>query len=170
MHSSAELAEFAVEEFRRGLEGLADEEALFRAEKADGTQLNAISWTVQHIASHWRNVGQAARGLPLVGPHAARDGSPLPYAQSLALLDNATDDLNWVSTVGDEAMTRQLPEFRGESVGMFLARAVMHTWFHTGEINAVRQLLGHAEIRFVGDIAGRLDWIAGGNEQPGVTR
>lgn len=29
-------------------------------------------------------------------------------------------------------------------------------WFHTGEINAVRQLLGHAEIMFVGPAGGEL--------------
>jgi hypothetical protein len=32
-----------------------------------------------------------------------------------------------------------------------VARAVSHSWFHAGDVNAVRQLLGHAEIRFVGD-------------------
>ncbi|HJM75717.1 MAG TPA: hypothetical protein QGI71_07655 [Dehalococcoidia bacterium] len=53
-----------------------------------------------------------------------------------------------------------MQELRGESVAMFLARAVQHGWFHIGEINAVRQLLGHAEIIFVGNLAGRLDWVA----------
>jgi|ETNmetMinimDraft_2_1059921.scaffolds.fasta_scaffold259495_2 hypothetical protein len=57
-------------------------------------------------------------------------------------------------------MSRTLQELRGESVAMFLARAVQHGWFHIGEINAVRQLLGHAEIIFVGNLAGRLDWVA----------
>ena len=52
------------------------------------------------------------------------------------------------------------PELRGESVGTFLARAVMHTWFHIGEINAARQLLGHGEIRFVGALDGWLEWVA----------
>ena len=37
-------------------------------------------------------------------------------------------------------------------------RAVLHTWFHTGEINAVRQMLGHAEIPFVGKMLGNLEW------------
>ena len=37
-------------------------------------------------------------------------------------------------------------------------RAVLHTWFHAGEINAVRQMLGHAEIPFVGEMLGSIEW------------
>ena len=47
---------------------------------------------------------------------------------------------------------------RGESVGTALMRATLHTWYHAGEINAVRQMLGHAEIGFVGQMVGRLEW------------
>jgi hypothetical protein len=48
---------------------------------------------------------------------------------------------------------------RDESAGTFLMRAVMHTWFHCGEINAIRQLLGHPEIAFVGPFDGNLEWV-----------
>jgi hypothetical protein len=37
-------------------------------------------------------------------------------------------------------------------------RATLHTWFHIGEINAVRQLLGHKEIPYVGKLIGTLEW------------
>ncbi len=40
-------------------------------------------------------------------------------------------------------------------------RATLHTWFHAGEINAVRQMLGHAEIPFVGTMIGQLEWMSG---------
>ena len=46
-----------------------------------------------------------------------------------------------------------------ESTGTFLGRAIFHTWFHTGEINAVRQMLGHPEIMFVGAAGGELAWV-----------
>jgi hypothetical protein len=165
MYRADELAEFAVEEFRRGLEGLNDQEALFRPEKADGTRMNSISWTVQHIAGHWLNVACAARQLPLQNRTAPNDGTPPPYADALALLDEATGDLSWVGEASDEAMSRPWQYPGGESVAMFLARAVLHTWFHLGELNAVRQLLGHAEIRFVGDLSGRLDWVSRGGDE-----
>jgi hypothetical protein len=45
-----------------------------------------------------------------------------------------------------------------ESVGTFMLRTVLHTWSHTGEINAIRQMLGHAEIPFVGTLVGNLEW------------
>ena len=161
MYETTELAAFAVREFKRGLEGLTAEEALVRHDKPDGTQMNAISWTVRHIAHHWQNAGRAARGEAL--ERQMGDVTPPPYDEALALLDETTRDLGWVSEVGDEAMSRRPPELRGESVGTFLARAVMHTWFHIGEINAARQLLGHGEIRFVGALDGWLDWVAEGS-------
>ena len=160
MYRADDFAEFAIAEFRRGLEGLTEEEARFRPEKADGTRMNAISWIVQHIADHWLNVARAARDLPLERQRPPSDGTPPDYADSLAMLEAVASDLGWVAEASDEAMSRTLRELRGESVGMFLARAVQHSWFHIGEINAVRQLLGHPEIIFVGDLAGRLDWVA----------
>lgn len=160
MYRAEEFAEFTVEEFRRGLDGLTEEEARFRPEKADGTRMNAISWTVQHIASHWLNVARAARELPLDRHGLPADGTPPDYAAALAMLDEAASGLGWIAEVSDKAMLRRWRGPDGESVAMFLARAVQHTWFHIGEINAVRQLLGHPEISFVGDLAGRLDWVA----------
>ena len=40
-----------------------------------------------------------------------------------------------------------------ESIGTMLLRMIGHYWFHTGEAQAVRQLLGHRNLPdFVGDI------------------
>jgi hypothetical protein len=40
------------------------------------------------------------------------------------------------------------------NIGTMLLRATYHYWFHNGEANAIRQLLGHANVpEFVGDIA-----------------
>ena len=40
-----------------------------------------------------------------------------------------------------------------ETVGTMLLRVIGHYWFHTGESQAVRQLLGHPNLPdFVGDI------------------
>lgn len=47
-----EIARFALSEFERGLDGLSDEDARKRLTKADGSEMNAISWTVCHIAGH----------------------------------------------------------------------------------------------------------------------
>ncbi|MQA00755.1 MAG: hypothetical protein GEU80_15765 [Dehalococcoidia bacterium] len=159
MYRTSELASFAIDEFRRGLEGVTADEGVWRAEKADGTQMNAISWSVQHIGAHWHNVGLAVQGLPFENRNPPRDGTPPEYAAALALFDEATRDLGWLERADDAAMLRTPPELRSENVSHFLARATLHTWFHAGEVNAVRQLLGHPEIRFVGDLGGRLGWV-----------
>ena len=158
MFDTTELAAVTIHEFRRGLEGLTEAEAAFRPEKADGTRMNAVAWSVQHIANHWRNVALAVAGRSLEWRGPPVDGTPPDYRAALAMLDDATLDLDWLAGAGNAAMLRTDVELGGESAGTFLARAVLHTWFHTGEINAVRQLLGHAEIAFVGTAAGRLKW------------
>ena len=48
MFQPTDLARFALSEFERGLDGLTEEETRTRVAKADGTQMNAISWTVGH--------------------------------------------------------------------------------------------------------------------------
>jgi hypothetical protein len=53
MFNITDIVMFALGEFRRGLDGLTDDEARWRPEKADGTEMNAISWTVCHIGGHW---------------------------------------------------------------------------------------------------------------------
>lgn len=158
MYSTTELAAVTVSEFRRGLEGLTAEEALVRHPKADGSSMNAVSWIVAHIAGHWASAQAAAlrRESELMNP--ARDGSPPPYLDALARLEAATGDLGWIAAAGDARMSRRLDD-RDESAGTFLMRAILHTWFHCGEVNAIRQLLGHPEIAFVRPFEGMLEWL-----------
>ncbi len=160
MFNTTELAQVTVAEFRRGLEGLTADEALVRHPKADGTTMNAASWIVAHIADHWANAQAFALGREagILGP--SRDGTPPTLDDALAGLEAATSDLGWIVAAGDVRMSRP-HEGRPYSAGTFLMRAVMHTWFHCGEINAIRQLLGHPEIAFVGPFDGRLEWVSG---------
>lgn len=158
MFRTDELAAFTIDEFRRNLEGLSDDDALIRIPKDDGTQMNAISWIVQHIASHWINVHAQGRGEAFrTDTLPPRDGTPPAYQHALALLDEGARILDWLPGAPDEALSRV--SHRGETVGQFLLRAVLHSWFHIGEINAVRQHLGHPAVDFVGDFGGRLDWL-----------
>ena len=159
MYDTAELATVTIREFHRGIDGLTPAEVLVRHEKADGSTMNAISWIVAHVAAHWANACALATGAEPNAPLPPPDGAPPDYADALALLRTATDDLEWVSAASDERMTTRYARLGNEMVGTFLMRAVLHTWFHTGEINAIRQLLGHPEIRFVGAFDGALDWV-----------
>ena len=91
MYQPLELARFALSEFERGLEGLTDKEARTRIKKADDSEMNAISWTVGHIAGHW--LVQAAyasqerlpSGLQRFGG-ATADPTPLSLNEAFNLL------------------------------------------------------------------------------------
>ena len=167
MYPTHELAGFALSEFRRGLEGLTEEEIQARTAKADGTQMNAISWIVGHIASHWLGVAAyATQGeFPAAligrfnGPSA--DPTPPPLGEALQMLDDARDATDWTSTADDALLSttyHDSPTGRHGNVGTALMRAILHTWFHAGEINSVRQMLGHPEIPFVGSMVDKLEW------------
>lgn len=177
MYHPMELARFALSEFERGLHGLSDEDARVRLAKRDGTQMNAIAWIVAHVAQHWLGVRSLATGQPRPSGLArygsgSADPTPPPLAEALGLLREARASLDWLAGA-DEALlgasreeqlkTRLSPTLLAlglhqENVGTALLRAVLHTWFHAGEINAIRQMLGHPEIFFVGRLVGQLEW------------
>lgn len=165
MYDPGELASFALSEFERGIAGLTSEEAQTRFTKADGTQMNAISWIVRHITVQWRNLGVYAR-TPGAGAaersffSQTSDPTPPTWEDALLSLVAAKAENRWMlerdyAFLDEE---RVLRDSITETVGTYLARTVLHTWFHTGEINAIRQLLGHPEIRYVGPTEGRLEW------------
>lgn len=165
MYKPIELFRFALSEFRRGLEGLTDDESRVRLPKADGSQMNAISWTAAHIAGHWLN---RPAHLQHYAP-GSDDPTPPPLAEALAALDEAREFTEgWLPDATDELLSTVRSDSRdGESIGTGAMRAVLHTWFHNGEINAMRQQLGHPEIFFLGDITEFLEWRPGGGTEHG---
>ena len=166
MYQPIELARFALSEFERGLDGLTDNEAQTRIAKADATEMNAISWNIGHIAGHWLMVaayaadGDIPDGLSRFGGPAA-DPTPPSLDQMLDLLRDAKAATEWTADADDTllAATREgLRLSHQGNIGTVLMRVILHTWFHTGEINAIRQLLGHPEIGFIGDVRGQQEW------------
>ncbi len=157
MYEPLELARFALSEFQRGLEGLTEKEARTQVKKADGTKMNSISWIVGHIAGHWLN---RPNRLKQFAPESD-DTKPPPLSDVLKLLDEANEwTERWITSANDVLMSA-IPSGAGpgaESKGTGLMRTILHTWFHLGEINAIRQMLGHPEIAFVGTMAGTVEW------------
>lgn len=168
MYQPVDLASFAFFQFARGLEGLTDEEARTRLTKADGSQMNAISWIVAHVARQWRMLAERAIVQPRPsGLEPFRTGSDDPTPPPLELVLQALHDAkaanDWIAGADDALMctVREGITSRtaNESAGTYLMRDVLHTWFHTGEINAIRQMLGHPEIAFVGPyMIGNMEW------------
>jgi hypothetical protein len=117
--------------------------------------MNAISWTVQHIGAHWHAAAAALRGQPPQSHWPPRDGTPPAYADAMSILTTGADLLATAVEEDSTHVASPVREGSTETVAQNVARAVYHTWFHAGEINAVRQLLGHEEIRYVGPIGDR---------------
>ncbi len=63
MYLPIEIARFTLSEFNRDLEGLTEEDAQTRIEKADGSRMNAITWSMAHIAGHWLSRSQRLEGF-----------------------------------------------------------------------------------------------------------
>jgi len=60
----------------------------------------------------------------------------------------------YLDTLTTESLQEMMAPY-SESVGNMLQRTTYHYWYHIGESQAIRQLLGHADLpQFVGDIRG----------------
>jgi hypothetical protein len=150
---------FTRDEWLRGLAGITDEEGSRRF-----GALNAIGWMVGHLASHeqvyWIEWEQGRVLAPEV--RACANGQPAstpPLSEMLAA---------WRAIVAasepylDRLDARALAghwEVNGkpsrENIGTSLSRLTYHYWYHLGEMQAVRQLLGHTGLPdYVGDLSG----------------
>lgn len=149
---------FARSELVRALDGVLEDQARRRFEP-----MNSISWMVGHLAnqenSYWVLLAQGKKLEPglrdLVG--YSRPASTPPLADMWAAWRNITATADqYLDTLTPEILQTHF-EWRGkpyrESAGSLLQRTIYHYWYHIGESQAVRQLLGHTDLpEFVGDI------------------
>jgi hypothetical protein len=125
--------------------------------------MNSIGWIVGHMAWHeqryWltRFVDETPR--PIVN-EVAPNGGPATTPSLKEMLDawrtiTAAADPH-LDLLDEASMGNSLPGQPPRLFGNALLRVTYHYWFHTGEILAIRQLLGHPRRpEFVGDIDGR---------------
>lgn len=156
---------FSRKEFERGLKDVTAEEAMRRFEP-----LNPISWIIAHLAwqeqLYWLTHAQGLMPAPAV--RAQGSGAPL----AVPTLEEAWDGWRTVTQAADpwlDALTSQdlsahtlneKGEPYKESNGSRLWRTIHHYWYHLGEAQAIRQLLGHSGLpTFVGDQHGKAPYI-----------
>jgi hypothetical protein len=158
MHTLVDMLDIARKEFSRNLKGLTDEDARKRIEP-----MNCISWIIAHVANQHYTIYIAwAQGKE-------RDEKYLPYGfgspasqppleEAMILWNDACRDADvWLKTATEEDM-RALPVAaspESENMGALTVRCIFHTWFHLGEINSIRQILGHKPPQFVN----MYDWL-----------
>ena len=157
-HPLVDQLRFARSEFVRSLDGVTDEEARRRL-----GPVNCLSWMVGHLADHEQRYWLERQGRAplmselnsLVGYGQPASTPPLSEMwEAWQIITAAADPFLDTLTVTD---LQQLPPIARpvspESVGTMLLRMIGHYWFHTGEAQAVRQILGHTNLpEFVGDI------------------
>jgi hypothetical protein len=157
-HPLVDQFRFTRREWRRGLNGLTEDEGArhFAA-------MNCISWIVGHLTWHEQRTflqrPQAQIPYPLLNQVYAY-GAPMStpsLAESLAMWNHVTAGadpyLDGLTTAGLQTELLLNGEVVGQTVGSALRRITYHYWFHNGEIQAIRQMLGHTGLpEYVGDI------------------
>lgn len=158
-HPLVDQLRFARSEFRRGIEGVSDEDARRRL-----LPMNCISWHLGHLAAqeqrYWLTFAQELTLRPALR-EAFRNGAPAstpPPAETWAAWREVTAAADpWLDTVTAETLASPVSheEVWGEvTFGNLLLRTIYHYWFHTGENAAIRQQLGHTNLP---DFVGGLD-------------
>jgi hypothetical protein len=152
-----EQLRFTRSEWQRGLQEISAEEAAQRFES-----INSIAWMVGHLAwqeqAYWldraqgkiiaQNVLQCGFGQAVCNP------ALVDMWESWHTITQAADPYL------DTLTTEKLQEYyiingkaHRESIGTMLLRMIYHYWYHLGESQAVRQMLGHSNLPgFVGNM------------------
>jgi len=157
-HPLVEQFRFTRREWLRGLEGISEDEATYHF-----GQMNCISWIIGHLAWHeqryWLELAQGKMLFPNLNKVYAY-GAPMSSPSLNEMLEiwnsvtRAADP--FLDTLTNEILQSDLlrnGKSVGQSIGSALRRMTYHYWFHIGEIQAIRQMLGQAKLpEYVGDI------------------
>jgi hypothetical protein len=157
-HALIDQYRFTRSEWLRGLADLTE---------ANGARhfgpMNCISWTVGHLAWHEQRTWlERARGILLypelnqLFAYRAPMSTPsfnemlaIWHAVTLAS-DDFLDSLT-TATLQEQLLHKGKPV--DQSLGSAMHRITYHYWYHIGEIQAIRQMLGHTALpEYVGDI------------------
>jgi hypothetical protein len=157
-HPLVDQFRFTRREWLRGLEGVSEQ---------DATQhfgpMNCISWTVGHMAWHeQRTFVTRPQGLTPF-PHLNElfaYGAPMSTPALHEMLETwhavtqAAD--SFLDSLSTATLQEDLPlegKPIGQTIGSVLRRVTYHYWYHIGETQAIRQMLGHKNLpEYVGDI------------------
>ncbi len=157
-HPLVDQFRFTRSEWLRGLEGVSEE---------DGARhfgpMNCISWTVGHLAwqeqRYFLNFAQNKVLFPQLNQFFAYR-APMSTPSLKEMLEMWRAVIKAVDPFLDGLTSSRLlvdllreGESVGQSIGSALRRTTYHYWYHIGEIQAIRQMLGHTDLpEYVGDI------------------
>ena len=153
IHPLVTQLRFTRSEWLRGLKAVTAEEAARRF-----GPINPIAWMIGHLAwqeqLYWLERAQGETVVPEVKQFGY--GKPLavpPLDEAWAWWRAVTTaaDPYLDSLIGAKLTRRWKRESSKETPGTKLHRTTYHYWFHLGESQAIRQMLGHTKLPdFVG--------------------
>ena len=157
-HPLIDQFRFTRSEWLRGLQNIPEADA-----QRHFGPMNCISWTVGHLAWHeqryWLERAQGQVLFPVLNElYAYRAPMSTPvFSEMLAFWRQVTAAADpYLETLTTESLQSELlvkGRSVGQSVGSALRRITYHYWYHTGEVQAIRQMLGHPDLaEYVGDI------------------
>lgn len=165
--------QFTRSEFKRGLKGVSEEDAAKRF-----LPMNCISWNVGHLAwqeqRYFLYFGQGLLPFPEMQERFAYGAaaSTPSLKEALAYWKKITQAADpWLESLTSEKLLSQVIK-DGKPLqrifGNLLQRTIYHYWYHTGENQAIRQMLGQTGLpEFVGNIDRQASYTPEGNKESG---
>jgi uncharacterized damage-inducible protein DinB len=160
-HPLVEQLRFTRKEFVRGLKDVTPQDA----QKQIG-KMNSISWIIGHLAwqeqLYWLTHPQGLMPAPEVREQASGSPQTTPELEATweawRKITQASDP--WLDALTSKQLTTHTKNDKEEpykeSIGSRIHRTIHHYWFHLGETQAIRQMLGHTSLpTFVGDQHGK---------------
>lgn len=157
-HPLVDQLRFTRLQWLRALDGIPEADGLRRV-----GPMNSLGWIVAHLGWHeqlyWLTRAQGLTPEPHLNDLAASGGPA-----STPPLGSVLEAWRRVSAAADPYLDGLAMADLGRGVvvegkpwpatqGSWLLRMTYHYWFHTGEVMAIRQVLGHPELpEFVGDL------------------
>lgn len=164
-HLLVEQFRFAKQEWLRGHKNIPAEDALKRLGHA-----NSIGWAVGHLAEFDQLVWvERVLGEPVTKATKKfgfrRAASTPDLAETMdawhAIQEKADEVLDSLTDADLAESPTLWGKPSGEPVSMWLLRMMWHYWYHLGEMQAVRQMLGHEALpQYVGSIPPEARWSA----------
>ncbi len=130
--------QFAKESWLRGLKDVTPEDAKKRFGES-----NCISWMVGHMAQFDQ---MAWLDTPVADLETFAWGRPASTPELSDVLDawhTVNIEVNHVLNTFTEADMQRPSRFTEENCATMLQRQTWHYWYHLGEMQAIRQMMGH---------------------------
>jgi len=151
LHPLVDQFRFTRREWLRGLEGVSEEDGACHF-----GPMNCISWTVGHLAWHeqrtWLTRAQNKILFPKLNElfaYGAAMNTP-SFKEMLEIWRTVTQAADpFLDALTTETLQNDLllnGEVVGQSFGSALRRVTYHYWYHIGEIQAIRQMIGYKDL------------------------